>query len=731
MAETKKPRVDFIGELDGGWYWGEHQIPNYVPVNSNFNFDYSLQEDLLLPSEFFYNGNLPQDTLNEVRTVPSFFLGDNSPPDTSIYINAPTLADPKKINPLTTRIFTNDFLLTHRSEWELQGGYSWGEETISSPNFNSIWKLKSEVRESLRKDRVFTVDQVGSYLHLGTVRDTRQVITTQVTPVTLIGQELQMSLTGECIASDAPPNSICTYTPGLETDRNSIDPKSFVPLNINTTSNFGDIVTPKSLDAIAQPGFQQGADNQKIGLNLYFPNSGVVTGNSQGSNIILTRKEEFTNALAGSYIKIRQIVQANGEKAAIARTVKGVPIISNQDNNLLYSGLSFLNLILPELEPNLKASENTQPIKSSANRNLFFAANNSRLPSSSFVIYQAGKGEAMNTPDGIKTPDEIPPAYFNNIWFGLSPVIARFSEVFEGGYEIMKPIEVVESGGGEGGEDIDNIDFSSVVNDDFYSNNTLTSPYLQVYFTFFNQEATVAVKSIYSEKINYYPHLSFTGNITNNSSIFRYYFGAIFANDLKPYVGLDYTKNYNDWNYRIGGVGYLNSDQDYYSQINGNINYQVTLEENSTLTFYTAFQYALQNTTYIGDTISVTPLSEISLGTRLNVPKLMIGITNFWGLDNLENNSRSKMLVNIGINVTNYLYIGGYFAPYDQNSSRTRYGMNLNLNLDLDYNTPQLIFSWTNYEYNYGLDILGNQRSLSDNVFRLTFRIGQPNNPFR
>lgn len=73
MAETKKPRVDFIGELDGGWYWGEHQIPNYVPVNSNFNFDYSLQEDLLLPSEFFYNGNLPQDTLNEVRTVPSFF----------------------------------------------------------------------------------------------------------------------------------------------------------------------------------------------------------------------------------------------------------------------------------------------------------------------------------------------------------------------------------------------------------------------------------------------------------------------------------------------------------------------------------------------------------------------------------------------------------------------------------------------------------------------------------
>jgi len=622
-------------------------------------------------------------------------------------------------------------LLTHLTDWELQTNYLWGEETSSSVNFNSLWKLKSEIRESLTKNRVFRVDQVGEYLQLRTVRDSRKVITTQITPVTIIGQQLQMSLTGECIATDAPPGSICSYTSGLKTDRTSIDPKRLLPTRIDVTSQFGEIVTPESLEAITQPGFQQGAGDQQIGLNLFFPNSGVVTGNSQAENVILTRREEFNNALAGSYLRVRQIVEANGEKAAIARTVKGFPIVGNENNNQWYSGISLLNFFLPEIEPNLEPSQRVEQTKSSANRNLFFAANNSRIPSSSFVIYQIGRGEAMNTPEGIKTAEEIPPAHFNSIWFGLSPVISHNSDVFDGGFDVITPLQIVESDGGEGGQDsLDDVDFSAVGNDETFSGNTLKSPYLQVYFTFYNQEAMVKVENTYSEKINYYPHISFTGNITKNSSLFRYYLGAIFADELKPYIGLDYQKNYERWNYRLGGVGYLNSDRDYYSQINGNINYRVLLEENSLLTLYSGFQYALQNTTEIGDVISVTPLSEFSMGARLNISRLSLAVTNFWGLDNLENNSRSKMLLDLGINVTDYLYIGGYFAPYDENSSRTRYGMNLNFNLARGYNTPQLSFSWTNNEYRYGLDELGNPRSLWDNIFTLTFRIGKPNQPF-
>jgi hypothetical protein len=156
----------------------------------------------------------------------------------------------------------------------------------------------------------------------------------------------------------------------------------------------------------------------------------------------------------------------------------------------------------------------------------------------------------------------------------------------------------------------------------------------------------------------------------------------------------------------------------------------------STLLLTSPFHYPieevlLQNYTRVGDTVSVVPLSSFSMGFRVNGPGINLGLTNFWGLDNLANNSNSKMLINFGLDLSQDLSLNGYVAPYDSNSSKTQYGLKLNLNLGRDYNTPQLSLGWANYQYNYGLDLLGNSSSLSDNVFTLTFRIGQPNNPFR
>lgn len=666
--------------------------------------------------------------------ITPLFLIDSPLPLTSDqdseYISPPTVTDNAKVNPFTTTIPVNDLAISHLTQWELGAGYVFGENTSSDPNVNGLLKISGQVVESLSKNKVFTVDQKGEYVQLRTVRNFRKVTTTQVTPVTILGQRLQFSLTGDCLFKEAPKGSICTYTPGIEIPQSGIDPKTQLPTIINITSNFGDIVTPASLAEISKSGFQQGANGQKIGLDLYFPNSGVSTGNSQSSNITLTRKEELDNAAAASYLYTRQIVQANSEKAVLARTVKGLPLFQDETNTLLNPALSIVNAFLPDIEPNLEGSDPNLQSSSRANRNLFFAANNSRLPPLSFVIYQAGLGEAQNTPKGITNTSQMPSAFFNSFWFGLSPVINRRSDTIQGGYDITKPLSILEQGGGEGGL-TKTIDFASVINDSRFSNSTLTSPYTQVYLTFYTQEANVVVQSIYEENTNYYPHLSFTGNITDSSSVFRYYAGVIAANEIKPYIGLDYSKNYENWNYRVGAVGYANPDRDYYSQINGFVNYRIPLQADTTLSLYSGVDYALQNYTRVGDTVSVTPLSSFSMGFRVNGPGVTVGLTNFWGLDNLANNSNSKMLINLGLDLSEDLSAIAYLAPYDQNTSKTQYGLNLNWNLGSDYNTPQLSFGWANYKYDYGNDALGNDRSVSDNVFTVTFRIGQPNNPYR
>jgi hypothetical protein len=649
----------------------------------------------------------------------------------SEYLKPPTEIDPDKLSPFSTTIPINDLLITHLTNWEFRLGGVFGEQTYSDPNLNSLWKINSGVIQSMSKDKVFSVDQRGEYVQLRTVLDYRQVTTTQTTPLTILGQNIQISLTGGCLFPNKPPGAICTYTPGVEVDQSSINPQTLLPTRIVNTSRLGDIVTPESLAAMRQPGFQTGANGQKIGINLFLPNTGVLTGNSQGSQATLTRQEDFRNAGAASYLYTRQIVQANAEKSVMARTVRGVPIIQDETNTLLNPALSLVNLFLPDIEPNLEASENTSSTRS-VSRNLFLAANNTRLPPLSFVIYQASLGEAAHPPKDISDFSQVPEASFNSVWFGLSPVINRRSDVLEGGYNMIGPRRIIDGGGGEGGTSVsDNLEFNSVVNDSTFSSASLTNPYTQVYITFYGQEANVTVKNIYTEETHYYPHLSFTGNITSSNSIFRYYGGVIAADLVKPYIGLDYNQNFGNWNYSIGGIGYLNPDRDYYSQLNGNIAYRIPLQDDTQLTLYSAIAYALQKETRIGDTVSVEPLSSFSTGVRVNAPGVGLAVTNFVGLDNLANNSLSKMLINFSVNLTDYLVLGGYVAPYDENPSRTQYGLNLNLNVDRQYNSPQISFGWANYRYDYGQDGFGNTPSVSDNVFSISFRMGQPYNPYR
>lgn len=52
------------------------------------------------------------------------------------------------------------------------------------------------------------------------------------------------------------------------------------------------------------------------------------------------------------------------------------------------------------------------------------------------------------------------------------------------------------------------------------------------------------------------------------------------------------------------------------------------------------------------------------------------------------------------------------------------------MRLGKNYNSPSLIFSWANNEYDFGNDPVGRKLVTTDNVFSIVFKIGQPANPF-
>lgn len=656
-------------------------------------------------------------------------LPETNTPSTAaadLYILPPQVADPEKLAPQTTTLPLNDTPTSHRTEWELRIWEALAATTNSPIFFNSTLKLDSEVIESLTRNNIYTVDQKASYLQLRNFQHQKTVTTTTTEPQTINGLEIQVSLTGLCFLPGTPADQQCTYTPGLVADRNSIDPQFLVPTRILPTSNLGDVVTPESLAAIQRPGFQRGAGGQEIGLDLYFPNSGAFAGNEQSQESDIHRQEEIEYAIVGTFSRVRQIVKANHTQAVIGRTIRGFTAFVGKENRPLNLAIQAGSQFLPEVIPELEGSEN--PVNTNINVILFQAANNNRLPANSFTIYSAGVGRAKSLTPDITSPSQVPKANYNSIWLGLSPVIERSFSQGETFYQPTGPQRAVVSGG-EGGEN-ENIEFVSAVNQELFSTETLEGSYTQVYLSFLSQDANLVSQEIYQEKINYYPHLSFTGNRTGLRDRLRYYAGAIVSEEVKVYLGADYTRNAGKgWNFRAGAVGYLNPDRDYYSQLWGNLAKNIRLARNANLAFGGGFNYAIDRETKIGDITSISPASEVALSARINWGRVSVGVTNFFG-DILPNSYNDRLVIELAIRPLKTLSFSGYIAPVDETTSRSPVGASLSWRLENKYNSPSLSLSWQNQEYEYGEDPFGNDLLIKDNIFTVLFKVGSPGRPF-
>ena len=531
-----------------------------------------------------------------------------------------------------------------------------------------------------------------------------------------------MSLTANCIFPDTPNDQKCSYTPGLLTERNSIDPNFLVPTRISQTAQPGKIVQPETLAFMERPGFQGGTNTQPIGLELYFPNAGAFPGNTQSQKTQIEREEENHYTVSTTMSRIRQVVKANDTEAVIGRTIHGFTTFFDDENRGLNTAIQGVGQILPDIIPDLKGSEN--PVNSKINRYLFLAPNNIRLPGNSLTIYSAGVGRAKSLTPDITSLSQVPKGSYHSIWLGLSPIIDRSINQGSTFYDPTSPQVATTNSGGEGGEN-SNVEFTSAINQDTFSTASLQNFYVQVYLQFLEQDANLVQESIYQEKTNYYPHLSLAGNWTGSQDLFRYYTGAIASEKIKFYLGFDYTiSTVNGWKFRTGGIGYINPDRDYYSQIFGNATKTFRISKNANFTLSTFFNYAIDRDTKIGSVVSNSPASALAARARLNWRIASVGVTYYFG-DILPNSFEDRLLLEFIIRPLPNFAFSSYVAPIDQTSSPSPYGASVTWKLKNKYNSPTLSLNWQNQKHNYTDDPFGNQIILNDNTFTVIFRVGK------
>jgi hypothetical protein len=648
------------------------------------------------------------------------------------YKRIPQVVDKKQLLPFFTVFPLNGTLISHLSEGQFSAGYEFGNGLSDNVLLNGLYTLKSQVKQSITQDNVFVSDQTGLYLQIQTVPDNRTITITRIDPQTVNGLQFQLSFTGPCSAAgrfNTPANAQCSLLPAIVSDRNSIDPSTLQTTRILQLGAFGDIVSPESLAILAQPGFQGvGANGQVIGLDLLFPNTGSFDGNSQSNQSSIARFEDLNNTHTLGLYRLRQVYKANAEKAVLGRTIHGFTGILFDRHfpvNLAVQGAA---QAFPDLVPDLKGNAEV-PAVTRLNQSLIFAANNTRLPERSFVIYQAGYGESKHP----QPNQEEPGAAFNSLWIGLSPASERtFSASSR--FAVTSASRITEAVGAEGGSGntvtplsvLSLVNLGDTVNAILSSN--LASFYTQGYFTFFATDVDRITTSQLVEKITYYPHISLTGNITESDRVIRYYGGVITAPEPKAYLGVEYTHDLLK-NFRLSTsiIGYLNPDRDYYSKAESRLEKTFRFSPSSSLSLFSSFRYVFDQVADSGNGFFSNPVDNfVSVGITGRVGIFSAGITQFF--DVLPSSVPSGTGFNLSIDLEKHGSLSGYFVPQ---RGVTNYGILALLKLTQDPNAPTLSVSWNRAIFDFGSDAFDHSLNATEDKFQVLFRFGVPANPFR
>ncbi|MEO0868911.1 MAG: hypothetical protein AAFY17_10775, partial [Cyanobacteria bacterium J06642_11] len=444
----------------------------------------------------------------------------------SEFIIAPEPLPPEQLNPLISVFIWNDLPLSHLTEWEIGAQLSIGEGISTNVDANGLIQLRRRLERSLTSDGLLRLSYSGAFLNFSSTLKERRISVATETESIVIGQRQQLTLTASCDFipesvrnSNAGPDDQCTFSPGLATNNESLDSRSIEnPTEFNITQQGNgalfDRVSPESLEQIMQPDFSRGVPTEAIGLDIFIPNSGISEQQSRKAN----REEEIDNVPVFSVGRVHQVVQANTEQAVLGRTIRGASFILEDENVGLNTAVQAAAQFAPTLQPSIEELGKERNVQLGINQNLILAANRVRVPARSYTAYHAGIGSVSND---FEIGDDIRQehATFNSIWVGLSPVISRGFQVNNS--LTIGPREVLLETSAEGGAEADIPVELEIVAPGFdplpFDSTVLKNAdlYTQIYLTLFETPLLLSTESILTEEIEFWPHVSFSGDIAN------------------------------------------------------------------------------------------------------------------------------------------------------------------------------------------------------------------------
>jgi hypothetical protein len=684
------------------------QSTQYIPLNSILNKD-------LIP------------TPNNTPAVRS----DNAPNDSKPastkdprYLIAPKELNPQIVDPFSTQFVLNGNRVSHLTATVATTGYEVGNFRTSDFRFDVYRLIGAKNVQSVTSDGIVRVNTKLDVAGIKSVVQNQSISVSTTQPQTLLGFRQQISLDGSCLDGSS---QTCTFLPGIVIDDSVTDQKKLQPTGVKITSQFGDVIDPTSVTAIRTDGFQGGANGATTyGLDLTIPAVGVVSP-AAGTTTTLTgeRKETIDTTVAVNYTQLNQDFATNGVESSLGRTIRSLNYIHKDNNQILNAAVAALGQVLPEIK-----SPNIAPGKSGAkivvNPNLYRAANFVRIPENSQTVYQGGTGYAASFGSDTKVP---PGAKHLAVWVGLSPVVERkFTKDYS--YVTLSAPRIVSTGGGEGGS----VPIDVNLNGTNFNSSSLSNVYGQGYLTVLNRDVNRVDVETISQRTDYFPHISLTGTSLTDNSLWRYFTGAIFNTGfestktdrhVKAYVGTDYSiVNPRGFSFTVGGVGYVNPDPEYYSQLFTTASQSIGLGSNprNSIVIGATANYTIDGTIKIQSLPVRATQSYVNAGLALNLGDVSIGGTQYFG-NLLSESIDNKTIFNVNWKVNNRLKVGAFVSAFDRNISTSPFGGSLSYDLDPNSNST-LYLGWNAAEIDFRRTLGATSNVYKDNTVSVSLKYG-------
>jgi hypothetical protein len=174
----------------------------------------------------------------------------------------------------------------------------------------------------------------------------------------------------------------------------------------------------------------------------------------------------------------------------------------------------------------------------------------------------------------------------------------------------------------------------------------------------------------------------------------------------------------------VGGVGYLNPDPEYYSQLSTSVNQSIALGSNprNNLILGVNANYVIDGAIKIQSLPVRSAQSYISAGMAVNLGDVSLGGTQFFG-NILPESVENKTIFNVGWKITDRLKVGGFVSAFDRNMTKNPFGASLGYDLDPSSNST-LYLGWNAAEIDFRRTLGPTANTYKDNTISVSLRYG-------